>query len=47
MPLRLQPIKDSHLHILIIVGLQPLKCRTGRPNKYLPQGVILQHTLQL
>jgi len=46
-PLYLQPFKDSHLHLLVIVGLQPLKCRISRPNKYLPQGVILQHTLQL
>jgi hypothetical protein len=47
MLLHLQPFKDSHLHLLIIVGLQPLRCCISRPNKYLLKGVILQHTLHL
>ena len=45
MLLHLQPFSDSHLHI--IVGLQSLKCCISRQNKYLPKGVILQHTVQL
>jgi hypothetical protein len=45
MLLHLQPFNNSHLHI--IVGLQSLKCCISRQNKYLPKGVILQHTLQL